>query len=89
MAGTIVAPDPEMAQRWFRAAAEPGHPRAQLMLGRYLVRGTAGSSDHAEARLWFERAEGQGVTEATLELTRLRNELTGEAQHSQGNASAA
>jgi hypothetical protein len=53
------------------------------------LRGTAGSSDHAEARLRFQKAESQGVTEATLELTRLSKEPTGEAQQSHGIASAA
>ena len=79
----------DLAQRWFGEAAERGHPRAQLMLGRYLLGGTAGRTDLAEARRWFKAAEEQGVTEAALELTRLPEEPSGEARDAKGSASAA
>ena len=86
--GHDVAPDPEMAQRWFRAAAERGHPRAQLMLGRYLMRGTAGRAIMPKRGSGL-RAEGQGVTEATLELTRLQKDPSAEPRDAEGSASAA
>ena len=70
-------------------AAERGHPRAQLMLGRYLVHGTAGRTDVAEARRWLKAAERQGLTEAALELTRLPKETGEEALVANGSASAA
>ena len=60
--------DPQVAQRWFRAAAELGHGHAQLMLGRYLLAGDAGDMNSAEGRLWLERAAAQGVADAEAEL---------------------
>jgi uncharacterized protein len=48
--------DRQLAQQWFRAAADLGHGHAQLMLGRYLSNGAAGDQDDQEAQLWFERA---------------------------------
>ena len=56
---------------WFRRAAERGHPYAQLMLGRYLAHGLAGTTDFVEARQWLEAARAAGVTAAELELVRL------------------
>lgn len=41
------------------------------MLGRYLARGLAGSTDPQEARRWLKRAQAEGLTEAQLELDRL------------------
>jgi uncharacterized protein len=63
--------DRRIAQRWFRDAAELGHGYAQLMLGRYLVRGAAGEFDPEEGRLWLERAVAQGVPESEVDLAEL------------------
>ncbi|MBV8521916.1 MAG: sel1 repeat family protein, partial [Acetobacteraceae bacterium] len=60
-----------IAQRWFRAAAERGHPHAQMMLGRYLARGLAGETNDIEAREWLERACAHGLAEAKQDLNRL------------------
>jgi TPR repeat protein len=46
----------QLAQQWFRAAAELGHGQAQMMLGRYLTSVAARDCDDQEARLWLERA---------------------------------
>ena len=46
--------DRRVAQRWLRAAAERGNGHAQLMLGRYLVKGVAGELNPVEGRLWLE-----------------------------------
>jgi len=59
------------AIKWFRAAAERGHAHAQMMLGRYLARGLTGVRDPVEARLWFERALAQGLTEVQGDLAHL------------------
>jgi TPR repeat protein len=59
------------AQRWFRAAAERGHPYAQMMLGRYLARNLAGEHNLEEARGWTERAVAQGLQEAKADLAAL------------------
>jgi TPR repeat protein len=66
-----VSTDREVAQRWFRAAAERGHPYAQMMLGRYLARGLAGERDFVQARHWLEKAVGQGLAEARSDLSTL------------------
>jgi uncharacterized protein len=59
------------AQRWFRAAAERGHPYAQMMLGRYLARKLGDEQNIEEARLWTERAVAQGMDEAKADLAAL------------------
>jgi TPR repeat protein len=69
--GHDVAWDRVAAQRWFRAAAERGHPYAQMMLGRYLARKLAGEQNIEEARRWTERAVAQGMQEAKLDLAAL------------------
>jgi TPR repeat protein len=56
---------------WFRQAAERGHPYGQLMLGRYLARGLAGSADPEEAQRWLAQAQAAGLAEAHLELDQL------------------
>lgn len=64
--------DRAAAQDWFRQAAEGGHPYGQLMLGRYLARGLAGSTDPLEAGRWLARAQAAGLAEAQAELDRLQ-----------------
>jgi TPR repeat protein len=63
--------DRPAAQDWFRQASERGHPYAQLMLGRYLAHGLAGSTDLVEAQRLLTAARAAGVTQAELELERL------------------
>jgi TPR repeat protein len=63
--------DHAAAQKWFAAAAKSGHGQAQLMLGRYLARGTGGERSLPEGRLWLERAAAQGITEAEDDLAEL------------------
>jgi TPR repeat protein len=41
------------------------------MLGRYLARGLAGSTDSLEAERWLMRAKAAGLAEAQLELYQL------------------
>ena len=69
--GHEVPTDRITAQRWFRSAAERGHAYAQMMLGRYLARGLAGEQDIHQARMWLERAVGQGLAEANGDLATL------------------
>jgi TPR repeat protein len=61
----------QIAQHWFRAAAELGHGHAQMMLGRYLTSGAAGDPNLQEAQLWLERAVAQGIAEAEADLAAL------------------
>lgn len=63
--------DRTSAQRWFRQAAERGHPYAQLMLARYLTHGLAGATDLVEAQRLLKAAQAAGVTQARLDLERL------------------
>jgi len=69
--GHEVAEDRAEAQAWYRRAAEKGHGHAQLMLGRFLMRGLAGERNDEEARAWLEKAKMQGMTEAEADLERL------------------
>jgi TPR repeat protein len=66
-----VPTDRPVAQRWFRAAAERGHPYAQMMLGRYLARNLAGEQNFDQARTWLERAVAQGLQDARADLAAL------------------
>ncbi|MBF0862068.1 tetratricopeptide repeat protein [Gluconobacter kanchanaburiensis] len=59
------------AQLWFRKAAQRGNGLAQMMLGRYLVRGLAGVTDPVEGRVWLERAKAQNIRDAEAELVLL------------------
>jgi hypothetical protein len=63
--------DRAQAQIWYRAAAERGQPYAQMMLGRFLLRGVAGEYNPAEARFWLERAAAQGLQDAKTDLAAL------------------
>jgi TPR repeat protein len=63
--------DRPVAERWFRATAERGH--AQMMLGRYLVKGVAGELNPVEGRLWLEPAIAQGIAEAEPDLAAFPN----------------
>lgn len=69
--GHDVAENRADAQKWFRKAAQRGNGLAQLMLGRYLVRGLAGVTDLVEGRSWLERAKAQGIQDAEAELINL------------------
>jgi len=74
--GAIVPPDEDGAEKWWRLAAEQGHPMAQRWLGelyasRQIKRGGGDSkaqrsADHdlEQARVWLGQAAQQGVVEA-------------------------
>jgi TPR repeat protein len=63
--------DRAQAQIWYRSAAERGHPYAQMMLGRFLLRNVAGEHNPTEARFWLERAAAQGLQDAKNDLAGL------------------
>jgi TPR repeat protein len=66
--GHDIAVDRALAARWFRAAAELGHPIASLMLGRYLRKGLGVEADPVEAARWFNQALKLGVEAAAEDL---------------------
>ena len=63
-----------------KAAAEKGHQKAQLNLGRMLLSGRGASLDVAQARLWLQKAAAQGNEDAVKLLTEIA------AQHSSQQA---
>ena len=69
--GHQIPTDRAKSLQHYRAAAEKGHGRAALMLGKYLRFGIATAVDLDEARKWFAVAAGQGVEEARAELAAL------------------
>ena len=69
--GHDVPENRQQAQLWFRKAAQRGNGLAQMMLGRYLVRGLAGVTDPVEGRIWLERAKAQNIKDAEVELAML------------------
>ncbi len=59
------------ALRWYRSAAEQGHPLACDKVGHFYDRGLVVAADKAEAVRWFKRAFLGGLQEAGNELARL------------------
>jgi TPR repeat protein len=72
--GHDVPEDKAEAQGWYLRAAEKGHAHAQLMLGRFLMRGLGGHRDDAAARKWLEKAKVAGLAEADADLERLASQ---------------
>jgi TPR repeat protein len=66
--GHDVPTDRAAAVRWFHAAAERGHGMAQLMVGRYRLRGLAGPPDPVTGRCWIEAAAASGISAAVAAL---------------------
>jgi uncharacterized protein len=69
--GHEVAADRAQSLSWYRQAAERKHPRAALMLGKYLRSGIATEPNLEEAHKWFSFAVTAGVAEANDELATL------------------
>lgn len=56
------------AVKWYRRAAENGHPRAQQNLGVMYEEGAGVSQDYVEAAAWYQAAAEQGNLFAKLNL---------------------
>src|SRR3954469_16855684 len=56
-------PDYSQAARWFRMAAEKGHPGAQAILGVMLHKGLGIPRNDEEARKWLDMAASQPSAE--------------------------
>jgi hypothetical protein len=66
--GRGVPQDYAEAARWYRLAAEQGHPVAQYNLGFMYVDGSGVPQDDAEAVRWFRLAADQGDADAQVNL---------------------
>lgn len=75
--GEGVPLDPAEAARWYRAAAERGHPGAQTQLARLCLEGRGVDRDPAEAARWLHSAAEQGVPAAQAGLGLLYAEGVG------------
>jgi len=62
--GHLVKQNYAESAKWYRKAAEQGHPFAQYQLGRLY----ASLQDHAEAVKWYQRAAYRGLALAQLHL---------------------
>jgi TPR repeat protein len=60
--------DQRAALKWFRLAAEQGHPRAQTQLGMAYQRGRGVRRDMQESVGWMRKAADQGNAKAQFEL---------------------
>ena len=78
---TGTGPDPAEAARWFRRAAERGHPMAQYRLGQAYLKGLGVDRDLQQAYLWL------GIAARRLEGEARRRAL--EAQEEAGRALSA
>ena len=65
------------AVRWYRKAAEKGHPDAQNALGFRYLQGEGVGRDPAEALKWFSKAADQGNAEAENNLGWMYSNGTG------------
>ena len=54
--------------RWYRSAAERGHPGAQFNLGAAYANGEGVTRDYAEAVTWLRKAAEQGHPDAQVNL---------------------
>lgn len=54
--------------RWYRAAAEQGHPQAQNNLGSMLLNGMGTDKNPGEAAIWYRKAAEQGEAAAQFNL---------------------
>lgn len=59
------------AQRYYRLAAELGHPKAQFFLGNMFEFGEGVPQDWEIARGWYERAAKSGELNAQMNLARI------------------
>ncbi len=67
--GRGVKHNPREAEKWYKKAAEKGHPKAQYYLGKMYSTDTSGvKRDDAEANKWFGKAAEQGFQEAINKL---------------------
>jgi TPR repeat protein len=69
------------AVRWWEAAAERGHWRAQYNLGSAFAAGVGVTIDYRQAAYWWGLAAGQGITDAQYNLGVLYYEGRGVAQN--------
>jgi hypothetical protein len=60
------APDFSQALKWYRLAANSGHPRAQAAIGGFYYKGKGVAKDYAEALKWLKKAEEAGSSHAAL-----------------------
>jgi hypothetical protein len=66
--GIDVAPDPQEAFAWAKAAADQRLACAEASLGMFYLRGIGCEQDIAEAQRWFARAAAQGESGGALGL---------------------
>ncbi len=66
--GEGVERDDAAATKWYRRAAEQGHPSAQVAVGNRYLQGLGVEQDAATAASWFQRAADQGEPEAQARL---------------------
>ncbi len=70
--GEGVDTDPAQALRWYRFAAEQGHPLACDKVAHFYDAGLVVNEDKDEAERWFSRALLGGLISAEHDLERLR-----------------
>lgn len=68
LGGPSLEADPIQAAKWYKAAAENGHPGAQNQIAAYYHYGVMGEKDEVQAVKWWTKAADQGVTEAQRRL---------------------
>ncbi len=64
-------PNPKLAAKWFRRAADQGNAYAQYELGFMYEMGTGVSPDYWEAESWYQKAVAQGFCPGELSLETL------------------
>ncbi|MCA0200919.1 MAG: sel1 repeat family protein [Proteobacteria bacterium] len=64
---------PEEAVKWYKRAAEKGHPEAQTALARCYEQAHGIGQDYTEARRWYAAATEQDIREASYGLAVLHS----------------
>lgn len=78
---------PEEAVKWYRRAAEKGHPEAQTALARCYEEARGVMQDYTEARKWYAAATEQDIREARYGLAVLSSRGLGGPKDSQAAVS--
>ncbi len=83
--GEGVSRDFVEALKWYRLAAEQGHPGACDKVALFFDSGMGVATNKAEAMHWFKRAVNGGFTQAEVDLARLGAKLCSSSSESEAH----
>ena len=75
---------PEIAENWYRIAAENGNAKGLLAYAKILILGSRHRQDCIRATFWLERATAAGESSAANLATALRTNLSEASSYESG-----